>query len=372
MQTTQPLKDDITTLPCVACKEQIQKDAKLCPFCKSSQKRAPLSVTLHIMKWVGGITAVISLVMALVQINTFLGDWREKKAMVNELITAADIQQTSGDYSQALELLGEALKLEPFSRKARNANARIAMKVIRSRTNRQQNAVDTIKPLLPILARSAANSDERMAADVNAHMGWAYVMMTKATDKTFSIDPYFERALQQDATNVYAHAFWGYWTLSQYNDHTYDGRGHQKAVDHFNAAVTSKKERQFVRYLQVYALLNSSTVEDLCEAFSVAIHMKDENETPGENIRYRLIELFDRFRSDYPLNIKTAQAVFSKFDAKKIQETFEWLYAENNEKNLPGNVHFERYHFIVACLTAVDGEKKQALDLLKSLKSKLR
>ena len=135
------------------------------------------------------------------------------------MITASEIQQESGDYKSALDLLEEATQLEPGSKKARQAKVQYALSFIRTKRASHEDTVKVVNKLLPIITRGAASSDKMDAADANAHIGWAYILIAEveSTASDFSIDNYFDSALQLDNNNTYAHAFWGYWTLSRYN-----------------------------------------------------------------------------------------------------------------------------------------------------------
>ena len=369
---TEHSKNDIKTKHCIACMELIHENAKICPFCKRSQHIASLSVTVNIIKWIGGITALVSLVLAVTQLNNYFEGWREKRELVNELIAAAKIQQESGDYMQALSLLEEATQLEPSSRNSRQAKVQLAMTLVRTKRAWQKDTVEVVNKLLPIMVRGAASSDVLVAADVKAHIGWAYILMTEATQNQFSIDNYCDRALQQDYNNAYAHAFWGYWTLSRYNKNKYHISNNQKAIDHFNKAVKSGRDLNLVRYLQISALENSRDMETLLEAFKVAIRIKKRNEKLDRSLKYKLIRLFDYFKYDYKLAVDLTESVLANFDQKELLETFKWLYAEFEDINSPGNVEYERYNFTIAYFAAAAGEKEKALNLFKSLKFKLR
>ena len=369
---TEHSKDDIKTKHCIACMELIHKDAKICPFCRSSQHIAPLSITVNIIKWIAGITALASLVLAVTQLNIYFEGWREKRELVNELIAAAKIQKESGDYMQALSLLDEATQLEPSSRNSRQAKVQLAMTLVRTKRAWQKDTVEVVNKLLPIMVRGAASSDVLVAADVNAHIGWAYILMTGATQSKFSIDNYFDRALQQDNNNAYAHAFWGYWALSRYNKQKYDISNNQKAIAHFNKAVTSGKDLKLIRYLQISALSEKRDIETILEAFKVAFRIKKRNEKLEPSVNYKLIRLFDYFNYDYKFAVDLTKSVLANFDPKELLETFKWLYAKIEDKNSPGNVEYERYNFTIAYLTAAAGEEENALNLFKSLKFKLR
>ena len=168
------------------------------------------------------------------------------------------------------------------------------------------------------MVRGAASSDVIVAADVNAHIGWAYILMTEATQSKFSIDNYFDRALQQDNNNAYAHAFWGYWTLSRHNKNKYHINNNQKAIDHFNKAVKSERDLTLVRYLQISALKDSRNMETLTEAFKVAIRIKKQNEKLDRSLKYKLITLFDYFTYDYQFAVDLTQSVLLLRTSKNV------------------------------------------------------
>jgi hypothetical protein len=372
-------ENNINTKNCIACIGLIHKDAKICQFCRSSQYTSPLSVTIKTIKWIGGITALLSLVLAVSQLNNLFEGWRNKRELVNELIAAAELQQESMDYKQALNLLEEATQLEPTSKNARHAKIRIAMRLIRTKGHFRrgpfhEDTVEVINKLLPIIARGAASSDKLVAADANAHIGWAYTLLTKAKRKNeFSIDNYFERALQLDKNNVYAHCFWGYWILSGYNEQKYSVSHARKAIEHFNKAVKSEREFKFARNLQISELSRSRDEEALLEVFNIMIHAKERNEKLKPDCRYTLIKLFDHFSlDDQKVSGDLAKSVLENFEIEKLLEVFKWLYADTKDINNPGNVHYERYNYTIACLTAAAGEKEKALKIFKLLKSKLR
>ncbi len=86
----------------------------------------------QVLKWMGGITVVISLVLGTVQINGLYSDWQERKVAVSQLIEAAALQTDASDYKGAWKLIDEALNLNPSSLSARQQQMTIAMVWLRN------------------------------------------------------------------------------------------------------------------------------------------------------------------------------------------------------------------------------------------------
>lgn len=60
---------------CMACFQSIDKRATVCQHCGSSQVPDKWKHFGSVLKWAGGFTAIISLVVTLGQINNYLNDW---------------------------------------------------------------------------------------------------------------------------------------------------------------------------------------------------------------------------------------------------------------------------------------------------------
>ena len=203
---------------CVACQEQIQPAAKVCPFCRSPQFRNPWKTFADGLKWVGGIAAVISLVMGITQVNKVLSNWKEKKEAVFELVEATRIRKKSNDYEGAWHLIEQALHMDPASETARDVQVRLAMEWVRSTRMSymdQKKAAEIMAKLLPSLYRGAASSNSAFVSDVMAHIGWADWIRQKGDMYYLNVKGQFERALEIDPQNMYANTMMGHWLLAK-------------------------------------------------------------------------------------------------------------------------------------------------------------
>ncbi len=374
MTDTREVKDE---KPCRGCREMIHGQALVCPFCRTPQKISTTAAALNVLKWLGGITALVSLVLATSQVYYLFSGYREKQALLEELVAAAQIQSDSGDYEQALSLLEEARTLDPVNRKARKARVDLAMEYIRTRPYWHKRTPDTVKRLLPDLVRSVSAFSGQKSSDINAHIAWAYILLAESGAGKFSVDPYLEKALDLDPENMFAHAFKGYWNLSASNGTgnkgVDEGARIRQSLSHFNQALKTGRERDFVRKLEIRSLAEfSGPPEQRLELFRLVISLHREGEMPDKASRYKLIEFFDCFMYDHDSAAVLSNLALSRLDPRQLLAAFQWLYQKDPDIHIPGNVDFERYHFVSAVLTRGAGDQTLALALFRQLFQKLR
>jgi hypothetical protein len=366
---------------CVACREFIQPDAKICPHCHSSQYKSRLKKAGDLLKWIGGIAAIVSLVIGMSRINNIFQNWRERNEAVSELVQAAEMQKETGDYPGAWRLLDEALKLELGSKLAREKQVRLAMIWLRNvRTEGSASFKDIVDKLLPALYRGATSANERTAADVFAHLGWANYLQHREGMTWLDVDAQFQRALELDPENVYAHVMWGYWMLWPGNRQKYEDSNLNSAREHFATALKSGQQRAFIRNMQFNGLFNASGV-DVGVASGVdlggdGINIKNEIRKQHETIkyahRYRVIKTYTDllYTSDYAQEL--SRKLMAALPPKDLLETFRWLTtAQDTRAKLTAN-QTESYKFLNAYFTEKAGDLQQALSMYKSLKNELR
>jgi hypothetical protein len=95
----------------------------------------PVGVTIPdlgtILVWVGGLTAILTLVFSLHRLSAMMGEARARRARVREALASADTQRQGGHFAAAWETLEEAARLAPRRTDVRTARAALAMEWLR-------------------------------------------------------------------------------------------------------------------------------------------------------------------------------------------------------------------------------------------------
>ena len=234
-------------LPCRACRELIQPHASVCPYCGARQQAGVLWKRFaSVLKWIGGVTAVLSLIASTVQLNGLWRSARETRSTLEKLLLASDIQQQTGQLDAALDLTHQALKLEPGSEAANRRRTEIAMAMVR-RYNGFSGLghVKEMKPLLRILYAGTGQSDPQVRSNVLAHIAWSIFLASTSSADMPTVKTYFDRAIELDPMNTYAHLFMGIWFLN--NDRNTGCTDCLKdAVKHFDMAEATGEHQPFV------------------------------------------------------------------------------------------------------------------------------
>ncbi|MBU0967373.1 MAG: PDZ domain-containing protein [Proteobacteria bacterium] len=246
--------------PCIACREPIRPKARICPHCGSPQSGSRWKFLGTALKWIGAVTALISLVAGSFQLNGLLQSSRERSESVQKLVKAADMQIEYGDLDSALQLAEQALELQPGSREAGERQVTVAMMMLRRGFDYTREGYNKkIDSLLTVLYRGAVDSDPVRAADALAHIGLANKIRQFNQNKHFPVKEYFQRAVALDRDNVYAHVFWADSCLA--NGYRLDcGDNLQAAVKHYTMAMQDGRQQDYVRR-QRFDQLRGSSVE---------------------------------------------------------------------------------------------------------------
>lgn len=273
----------------------------------------------QVLKWVGYATAILSLGGAVAGIVRFVYGRAETHRKVAALISAEAVQLQSRDYESAWRSLEQAAQLLPDARKVRDAQESLAMAWLENvHLHENQKFSDVTQKLEPILTRAvAASGPGPRRADLRAHLGWVYFLETR--DGRFDLDPAgpYAEAVQEDHNNPYAQAMWGFWVLWQHCDRVNDGEGH------FAAALISRREEDYVRELQLAALLNCNDEQSDAELIRVANAMRGEQKIIDEETRWRIWPLYYfHFARETP---EKARFIHSVAPAEHLA-TFHWLF----------------------------------------------
>jgi hypothetical protein len=239
-----------------------------------------------LLKWVGGVTAVLSLILGLYQVTQLVSSIRERQRHIAELLAVGKEQQGAGDYPAAWASFEQALKsadeggqiakligrLDAERHQIREAQEDLAMVWLENiRVAEGQKFSDTVDKLVLVLDRGITSTSGVRKADLLAHVGWAYFLKTRDGPGNISPEQYYRQALEIDSTNPYAHAHWGHWIL-------WNGGNLEDARTHFSAAVASGRALPYVRTIQLSALRNSRSEKTEGEFLRVVNDIRKNNE----------------------------------------------------------------------------------------------
>jgi Tfp pilus assembly protein PilF len=307
---------------------------------QASGRQAPRKRLERFLKWVGGVTAILSLILGLYQVTRLVSDVRERQRHLAELYAVGKEQQSAGDFQSAWTSFEQALKtadeggqiaklagqLGAERHQLREAQEDLAMVWLENiRVPQGQRFSDIVDKLVPILSRGVGSASGLRKADLLGHVGWAYFL--KARDGSGNLNPeqHYRQALEIDPGNPYAHAHWGHWIL----------RNRENLADatrHFSAAVASGRALPYVRQIQLAALGNVRSERTQEEFLRVVNDMLKNNEKIEARTRsdvYSIYyfalsagETFQRLRAAVPATEQIAmiRALFyeTDFDRSKI------------------------------------------------------
>ena len=248
------------TVDCIACKEPIRAGATVCRYCGSAQqsKRNIWSNFSGMLKWIGGIVTVISLVIGTVTLSRHYFDWQETRDSVSELVNAADWLVKSEAYAQAWQVYEEALTLAPSSTAIRKGQYQLAKQWLRDFDLEKSRADEILSRITVILYRNVNETDKQELATALAHIGWVQVLRSKYFLSTNAdVDSLFEQALRADPNNIYANAMAGHWLLRR-NTRDISVADVKSAQSMFSLALQGGMEKKYVRQLQVGYLTKAS------------------------------------------------------------------------------------------------------------------
>jgi hypothetical protein len=221
----------------------------------------------RLLKWVGGVTAVLSLAFAIQQAIQIVSDSRERQRQIVELTSVATAQRNSGDYRAAWATLEKAIEtaepsgqlakltgqLSEQRRQLRETQEDLAMVWLENLRpkNESESFSDLIVPLDPVINRGITSSTGPRQADLLAHAGWATFLKWRDARGDLDPDRQYVQALQVDPKNPYANAYRGHWLLW-----TKRGKALSEARALFGAALASGRVKEHVRRMQLSAFRN--------------------------------------------------------------------------------------------------------------------
>lgn len=269
---------------------------------------------------------------------------------VRNLISAAQQQRGLRDYAGAWTTIERAVALQPSSVDAATERLQVAMAWIRDMSVRDSETfADTLRPLTECLHVHATTAKGPLAADIQAHFGWANFLRWKQGEKQLLVEENYVAAVAHDATNPFAHAMWGHWLAVR-------GRTVREMNQHFDVALKSGRERPFVQNFRVSALIWAETPESMAELLRVADQMRRAGEALNSNLRSRICtEVYSR------LGKKDESTLLAILPPGDHLVTFHWLLDGRNTDDNAELAYFR------ARLTEANGEFEPAAKYYRAL-----
>jgi hypothetical protein len=242
-----------------------------------------------VMKWVGGTTAVLTLLFALQRLVTSVTDTRAKRNRTNELLRTAKLQLADRRYDEAWATLQQAETVNSASADVHSAQEDVAMEWLDNIrvTPSEGTFSDVVRKVSPALVRGTLSSGATRRADLTAHLGWADFLLWRDGRVDLRPEDQYRRAIGLDSTNAYAHAMWGHWILWRHGSI-------DEAQSHFAAAIRSGNHRALARGLQISALTDVRDTTADAALTKVAEEIQQSGESVSPDLRRRMAEALCR------------------------------------------------------------------------------
>ena len=287
------------------------------------------------------------LALAAVAALILAGAWMGLSEYSGALTKQAQLLGSTGNYAGAWGVLERASFAAPVSGEVREAQEQLAMEWLENARSTQVNGTqlgltlkDIADKVLPVLSRGATANKGQRAADLLAHMGWADFLRLRSGVGGLDPAQYYRRAVEIDPKNAFAHAFWGFEILRTNGPLA-------EAKQHFVIALESGRKREYVRSMQIYALLWVRKPELDIETIQVANDIRSKGETvpvgfPDSPLIWKLWDIYyerlirgDEGKSQFLAALPPADHL----------ATFRWLYPANLMKGPQAN-EFKYYLYL--------------------------
>jgi tetratricopeptide (TPR) repeat protein len=297
---------------------------------------------------------------------------REQNARADTLMKQSRSQADSGNYADAWKLLEQAGDAAPTSRDVVAAQEKLAMEVLRGarsthRVGSRSSHKGLVNMVAPVLSRGVSEAKGERLANLLAHRGWAdYLLAPESREAFAGIDPapHYRRALEADPRNVYAHAMLGFEILRR--------RGAlAEANQHFSAALETGRERDYVRYLQISALLQLENPEWENEAIRVANEMRRQGEPRPQGwggfafIKVKLWHVY----SEALIENRQKPRFLAALPPAEHLALFSWLFPEDEPQRGSEDYWLFQRRYCLAQLQEHNGDRSDALATYRLLLS---
>lgn len=320
-----------------------------------------------LMGWIGRVTAIVGLCATIAGGVTWLVTHQRQHRERTAQLALAQTQTAQGDYSAAVGTYADLLKSNPLDRDASDSQLNTTMLwaenfsvLVPEGQSATQAAGGALDEIMSILESGLTRSKGTRVADVQAHLGWAHWLNQHIAAREFgpAAEQNLRTALAADPGNVYANAMLGNWLLQ-------NGGSLSGAIQHFDTAVGSGKERAFVRRLQIGGLISFDGPGVRAELMKVADAMRRDGEPLQPDQRRHIFDnCCNAALTEHPELVESLSAV----PPQDAWLTYSWLDTSSSSDELQGLTH----SYIQANILEISGQRAQALQQCKTLQQELR
>ena len=264
---------------------------------------------------------------------------------------------TSGSHTAAWTRFDELVARYPLDASIQRAREQCGMRWLREIRVRvgEQTFADIVKRVQPVLVAGLPNASGQRAADLFAHLGWADYLLTREGATAGDPAAQFQRSIKEEPNNVYAHAMWAqhlWWSPDR----------DAEARQHFETAVASGREREFVRSMQFGGSLSRAKLVPY--AIIVANDMRLAGETMTDALRNRL---WSTAYQPYLFAIDDRSNFLAILPPETHLATFDWLFPRSAMRSADIPV----WRYVRAVLLAHAGQTVHARTELEALLKEL-
>ena len=331
---------------------------------------APRDRLARVLKWVGAVTSILSLIFGLYQLTNLMAGVRDRQRKIAESLNVENSQRTAGDFARAWATLQEAAKLADEGGKLATIMGRLDEVRQRVRLRQEDLAMawlrdarpgpgkafsDIVNPVLPVLERGLLTATGERKADLLAHLGWADFLRSRDDGVVRNPEPRYREALLVDPGNPYAHANFGHWIL-------WRNGSLEAANKEFAAGLKSGRARDYVRSMQFAALQNVRTQATDGEILRLVNDMRKNGEAVDERMRARV---FSIYAAAFGRDEAAAQKILTALPPSDQLETFQTLFYDPDfdQSKRPTRA------LCLATLQEAAGHPEDALRTLQALRS---
>jgi tetratricopeptide (TPR) repeat protein len=318
--------------------------------------------------WIGGITAVIAFIGTMSGAFNNIKEHLHHDSGLDAMSAVAKQQAGQGEYSAALQTYAAILQSDPGYKPAQQAQLATTEEWLRNfhasaADDKDSKAVAAayLDQIFPVLDTALTRVQGPATADILAHLGWAHWMNRYIAMREFdsTAEQDMRNALTLDPNNVYAHAMLGNWLLVNHGSLS-------EALQHFNAAEATDKERPFVRRYELGAL-DGDEEPGVRPAVMKIAHTMQQNKEPL-NAERKLNTL--SFCCNPSVNShKDMAESFSALPPSDAMQTYIWL--DEDAQGDP-QVQLLKRQFVQAFIAELSGDRNAALQQLRNLRPKVQ